>query len=76
MPWSSASWMQPREPVPGVQVRHRIHRKIWRIETESGAVVVELNWQTGNMVASIDERRHDDDSALDSFRGDDDRHPG
>jgi hypothetical protein len=46
--------MQPLQPVRGVTVEHRIHRKIWRIETEDGVVVVELNWQTGDMLASLE----------------------
>ena len=45
--------MQPLQPVRGVTVEHRIHRKIWRIETEDGVVVVELNWQTNDMRVSI-----------------------
>lgn len=47
--------MQPLEPVRGVRVTHRIHVKVWKIETEAGVVVVSLNWQTGEMVASIPE---------------------
>jgi hypothetical protein len=47
--------MQPLEPAPGVKVYHRIHLKIWRIETEAGIVVIELNWHTGEMVASIEQ---------------------
>jgi hypothetical protein len=53
--WTPLLWMQPLEPVPGVKVHHRIHLKIWRIETEAGAVVIELNWHTGEMVASIEQ---------------------
>lgn len=49
-------WMQPLEPVQGVKVTHRIHLKVWKIETEAGEIVVELNWQTGDMVASLRER--------------------
>jgi hypothetical protein len=53
--WTPLLWMQPLEPVPGVKVYHRIHLKIWRIETEGGVVVIELNWHTGEMVASIEQ---------------------
>jgi hypothetical protein len=52
----TGAWMQPLEPVQGVKVTHRIHQKVWRIETEAGVIVVELNWQTGDMVASLRER--------------------
>ena len=45
--------MQPLQPVRGITVEHRIHRKIWRIETGEGVVVVELNWQTNDMRVSI-----------------------
>lgn len=55
MTWTPLLWMQPLEPVPGVKVYHRIHLKIWRIETEAGVVVIELNWHTGEMVASIEQ---------------------
>lgn len=45
--------MQPLEPVQGVKVTHRIHVKVWRIETDAGVLIVELNWQTGHMMASL-----------------------
>ena len=44
-------WMQPLEPVPGVRVLHRIDRKLWRIETPQGVLVVMLNWRAGEMRA-------------------------
>jgi methylase of polypeptide subunit release factors len=55
--FSAGAWMQPLEPVQGVKVTHRIHRKVWQIETEDGVIVVELNWQTGEMVASLQQER-------------------
>ena len=54
--WTPLLWMQPLEPVRGVKVYHRMHLKIWRIETEAGVVVIELNWQSGEMVASIESK--------------------
>lgn len=47
------AWMQPLGPVQGVKVTHRIHQKVWTIDTENGVVVVGLNWQTGDMVVSL-----------------------
>jgi hypothetical protein len=47
------SWMQPLEPVHGVKVTHRIHVKVWHIATDAGVLTVELNWQTGDMVAHL-----------------------
>ncbi len=51
----SPAWMQPLEPVPGVKVTHRIHLKVWRIQTGQGIVVVSFDWQSGEMVASLAE---------------------
>ena len=48
--------MQPLEPVHGVKVTHRIYQKVWRIQTEAGVLVVQLNWQTGEMLVSLPEQ--------------------
>jgi hypothetical protein len=55
--FKTGTWMQPLEPVEGVRVTHRIHQKVWTIETGAGVIVVELNWQTGEMFASIREQK-------------------
>ena len=54
--WSPQQWMRPLEAAPGVKVIHRIHLKIWQIETPEGVLVITLNWQTGEMVASLQEQ--------------------
>ena len=55
--FSTRSWMQPLEAVQGVKVTHRIHQKVWTIQTDDGLVVVELNWRTGDMRASLQEHK-------------------
>ena len=54
--FKTGAWMQPLEPVHGVKVTHRIHQKVWRIQTEAGVLVVQLNWQTGDMLVSLPEQ--------------------
>jgi hypothetical protein len=48
--------MRPLEPVPGVKVTHRIHAKLWRIDTDEGVVVVAFDWRTGEMAARLEDR--------------------
>lgn len=52
----SQAWMQPLEPVPGIKVTHRIHAKLWRIDTDEGVVVVVFDWRTGDMAARLEDR--------------------
>ena len=53
--WQPQLWLRPSDPARGVKITHRIHEKIWQIETAEGVMVVTLNWQTGEMVAKLRE---------------------